>query len=387
DFVVGIVNTANVWTTVTALASCFIYAKLKNVKRFLLIANFCARFPVCVIALLPLLFGGAAGGSGVGTGAGSGLILASALMVIFGNAIWSIYAVGANVWLMSSIPKTIRTPYIYARTMWLRVSFTLSSIVMGIVLDSFADKGAGFVLIFMLSLFFSILDLFTLARIPYQRSEGKGVRAMIPSVLLAPFRDKVYARFLLFIFIFNVMLYASISFTPLYFLKYMSFSYKYTSFVSAVSYACMIVSTLFWRELERRRGIMFVFRASAIVYLLEALNYVVLTPGNLVSPFLAAFFAGFGGGGMNIIIFNYRYEVMPEDNSTNYETWFMVAQGLAIMLGPVIGNLIREALSTVYVGGFAVSNFQQMYLLSFCVSGLSIPLCLGLRGRAAEREE
>jgi hypothetical protein len=142
----------------------------------------------------------------------------------------------------------------------------------------------------------------------------------------------------------------------------------------------MILSTIFWKNFERHRGIVFAFKISAIVYAFEQFSYAFLFKGNYVVPFIAAFFCGVGSGGFNVIISNYRYSIMPEDNTTNYETWFMMVHGLGIMLGPFLGNVLRPVLSPLLqmIGGF--SEFQGVYFVaSFLAVGSAL---IVLRKRA-----
>jgi MFS family permease len=362
DNIVGIVNTANVWTTVCALASFFIFNKIKKTKRFLILLNITARTLICSIAALPLFLG--EGGATVGI---------ATFMVIAGNIIWSIYAVGGNIWMIATIPRVDRSSFIYMRSLWLRISFALTSVVMGFILDSFNGKLIGFTLVFAISFLFSIVDILVLVKIPYTSGKDKGVSTMSPSLLLAPVKDKVFRNFLIFTFLFLMAIYSSGSFTSLYLIKYMGFSYKFISITTVLTHCTMILSTIFWKNFERHRGIVFAFKISAIVYAFEQFSYAFLFKGNYIVPFIAAFFCGVGSGGFNVIISNYRYSIMPEDNTTNYETWFMMVHGLGIMLGPFLGNELRPILSPYLqmIGSF--SEFQGVYFIaSFLAVGSAL---------------
>ena len=365
DFIVGFVGTANIWAPVTALFSCYIYAKLKKTKRFLILSNILSRILLCGIVFLPVISPNSAG-----------LAELAMIIVIVGNILWSIYCVGANIWMMTSVSRTDRTEFIYKRMLWLRISYTLTSLIMGFVLDRFTDRLLGFILVFMLSFLLSIMDIVVLIKIPYGDTESKGVNTMVPTLLLAPFRHREYRRFLLFTLLYYLIVYTSFSFSNLYLLRYLEFPYIYLSIVYTVFYVAQIFSALLWRAIEKKKGAMFVFRCSALSLLVELFLYTFLMGRYAIIPLTAAIFAGFGTGGLNIIMFTYRYDIMPEDNSTNFETWFMVIQGLAIMLGPIIGGIVRPMLSPFSIGSLQLSEFQQMYFLSAVMAALMIPLFL-----------
>ena len=374
DSIVGIVNTANVWATAFALASCFIFNKVKNTKRFLILSSIVARTMICSIVILPHIFGFGATTVGI-----------AAFLVIGGNIVWSVYAVGANIWLMATIPREDRSTFVYLRSLWLRISFALTSIVMGFVLDAFGDRLAGFTLVFALSFVFSISDILVLLKIPYTCGKAKGVNTMNPSLLVAPFRDRVYRNYLIFTFVYYMSIYASASFTSLYLIKYMGFSYKYISIATVLCHVLMIVSIVFWKGMERKNGAVFVLRWSAVVMGLEQFAYGFLFQGNFVVPFIAAFFAGIGSGGFNIIIFSYRYSIMPENNATNYETWFMVIHGLGIIAGPIVGNILRPVLAGVLGGTAMLSEFQAMYFIASAAAFAAVLIFFGKRTKRTKK--
>jgi len=366
DFIVGIVNTAHVWTTLFALASCFVFNRVKKTKRFLIILNVLARTMICSIAALPHIIGH-----------GGLTIYVAAFLVIGGNIVWSIYAVGGNIWLMATIPRTERSAFIYLRFLWLRVSFALTAIVMGFVLDAFNGSLAGFGVVFSVSFVLSFADILTLLKIPYTSGKERGVNTMTPSLLTAPFRNSQFRNFLAFLLLFNLFLYASASFTSLYLIKYMGFSYKYISTATVLSHIMLIVSTVFWGNFERKKGAIMTIKVTAAIVCLEQFAYAFQFRGNIITPFIAAFCMGLGNGGLNIIFFNFRYSIMPEDNVTNYETWFMVVQGLGIALGPVVGNYIKMAFAFALSGVSVITEFQALYLVASVAAFTIVMLFVG----------
>jgi len=368
DFLVGLINTANVWATIFALTSFYIFNRIKKTKRFLILTNVVSRSIICSVIALPHF-----------ANRGGLTPYYAATMVIVGNLIWSVYNVGANIWLMASIPREERTPFIYMRFLWLRISFTLTSVVMGFVLDAFGGGLIGFTVVFSVSFILSISDVLVLLKIPYVSGEGKNVNTMTPSLLAAPFKNRTFRNFLIFSALFYMSYYASSAFTSLYLIKYMGFSYKVISIILVLTYTVMIVSTVFWRNFEKRKGIIPAFKISAIILALEQLIYGFLFRGNVIIPFIAAFFGGVGSAGFNVIVFNYRYSVMPEDNITNYETWFMVVHGTGILLGPIVGNLLRPALIPLLKGAAWISEFQAMYFIASAAAIISVFFFVGKR--------
>ena len=61
-----------------------------------------------------------------------------------------------------------------------------------------------------------------------------------------------------------------------------------------------------------------------------------------------------------ITIFNYRYELMPENNRTIYEGWFGAVLGLSMLISPVVGNFVMNRLPVIQNTFFQYSKFQLM---------------------------
>jgi hypothetical protein len=137
DFLVGLLNNSATWTSVAAIFSFIIFERIKKRKKLLLTLNITSRVMVCSIVFIPLLH----------TGKTATLAFVT-VIVIAGNLLWSIYSIGYTVWLIGIMPKENKTDFIYLRQFWLRISFTISSLFMGYVIDWFNKSYIGFVIVF-----------------------------------------------------------------------------------------------------------------------------------------------------------------------------------------------------------------------------------------------
>ena len=357
DFLVGLLNNSLTWASVAALFSFLIFERMKHRKKFLLAMLAASRLLVCSSIFLPLIFG-----------KGPVTLAILTTMVIMGNVLWGVYAIGSSVWMMSSFSKESRNEFVYKRVFWIRISFTLFTIIMGFVLDWSGKSYTGFLIVFLTSMVLSLADAFVLFNIKEPVNIISDNTRFNPALFFEPLTRKSYRNFLIFIFLFFSSLTISSSFTPLYLIRYLKFDYKFISVINVITYVFMILCTGLWSKLESKKGLMFVFKITGLIAIMEFLIYGFLKNDTYFLLYLAPVFSGVGYSGFNVTIFNHRYELMPESNRTIYEGWFGAVLGFSMLVSPVIGNFVMNKLPVIQNTLFQYSKFQFMYIISFILA-------------------
>ncbi|NLC45379.1 MAG: MFS transporter [Clostridiales bacterium] len=366
DFLVGILNSAPTWSLIISLFSFMIFEKMETRKTLLITMNMVSRFLKCSIVYLPFLIKD-----------NTALIYLTTIMVILSNLIWSIYSVGIMVWMISLLPNDhTKSRYIYLRMFWLRISFTVFSLAMGLLLDLFNKSLTGFVIVFTISLILSLADAIVLMNVHEPKNKvRKATKKIEVGSFLEPLKTKEYRQFLLFIFAYYFSLSLSSSFTSLYQIRYLKLNYSLISVIYTVSYINMIIGTRLWDRIETKKGQYFVLSAGAILMASEFFLYGFMTQKTLLLFIITPFLAGIGASGFNVATVNYRYSLMPEDGQrTIYEGWFGAAMGLGSLLGPTVGSMIRDLIPSFTNSVFQYSGYQIMYLISFVLASLAVYL-------------
>jgi Na+/melibiose symporter-like transporter len=357
DFLVGLLNNSGIWAAIIALFSFMVYERMEKRKKLLMFLHGISRFLLGSVVFFPLIINNNK----------INLILVSSCVII-GNVTWAIYSVGFSVWLMNSVPKESRNDFIYKRMFWLRVSFTVITLVMGKVLDIYNKSYKGFLIVFIVSLVFSLADLIVLANIEETPNVVKKKTKINKKVFFEPLMSPAYRSFLIFIFLFYCSLNTSASFSSVYFIRYLKLDYGFISTFNVLVYIFMIVSIRYWRKLESKYDVKFVFKVSALIIVFEFIIYGFLRQETVMLMFLSGTLSGIGNGGFSIAIFTYRYDIMPENNRTLYEAWFGAIYGISTIIGPVIGNYIIKILPEISIISLKFSSFQLNYLISFIIS-------------------
>lgn len=368
DFLTALLNNSMAWASMAAIFCSLVFERMRKRKKVIVTLHFLARMLVCSIIFLPLIL------------KNNNITLPIlACMVIAGNILWSFFSIGSVVWMMDAVPQETRKDFIYDRMFWLRISFTITTIVMGFILDAFNKTYTGFFIVFVTSLVFSVTDTVILMNIEEGESQVYIDRKINFKNIFEPWGNKEYRKFLIFVFLFYVIIFSSVSYNPLYLIKYMNFDYKFISTITVISYIFMIVSTSYWKKAEWKRGIKYVLRMGALFIILEVLVYAFLTRRTYFLLYIAPVLSGIGNSGFNIAILNYRYDLMPENNKTIYEAWFTTIYGLGSMLAPIIGDYMITNIPLIKNILFEYSNFQLTYLITFLLNALVIFLFFGIK--------
>lgn len=368
DFLTALLNNSMAWASMASIFCSLVFERMRKRKKVIVTLHFLARMLVCSIIFLPLIL------------KNNNITLPIlACMVIAGNILWSFFSIGSVVWMMDAVPQETRKDFIYDRMFWLRISFTITTIVMGFILDAFNKTYTGFFIVFVTSLVFSVTDTVILMNIEEGESQVNIDRKINFKNIFEPWGNKEYRKFLIFVFLFYVIIFSSVSYNPLYLIKYMNFDYKFISTITVISYIFMIVSTSYWKKAEWKRGIKYVLRMGALFIILEVLVYAFLTRRTYFLLYIAPVLSGIGNSGFNIAILNYRYDLMPENNKTIYEAWFTTIYGLGSMLAPIIGDYMITNIPLIKNILFEYSNFQLTYLITFLLNALVIFLFFGIK--------
>lgn len=346
DSLVGILNNAAAWALIISLFSFMIYERMVRRKKLLITLNIVARFLICSIVYLPLFIDD-----------NNTVIKFASFMVIVGNLLWGLYSTGITVWMISLLPYKKRSDFIYARMFYLRISFTLTTIIGGRLIDYFNKSYRGFLISYTLSLLLSLLDAIILMKTYEPPNKAHKTEKIRFDEFLAPLKSREFATYLAFIFFFYMSFTLSSSFTALYQIRYLKLDYSFISSINVITYIIMIVCTKFWGRVENRRGAQFMLAITSVFIVFELLVYSFIGQNTVKLLYLAAILAGIGNSGFNVGIATYRYNITPDENKTIYEGWFGAIYGIATIIGPILGSYIRESWFDV--------DFQTLYLISF----------------------
>ena len=139
-----------------------------------------------------------------------------------------------------------------------------------------------------------------------------------------------------------------------------------------IMYVTMIICTRFWGRVERKKGSNYVFKVTPLFLIGEFLIYSFLKNDTYFLLFFSSIIAGIGNSGFNVVVFSYRYEIIPENSRTIYEGWFGAVLGLCMLVAPVLGNALMKQLPVIHNAVYQYSSFQLLYLISFATAAVVV---------------
>ena len=281
DFLVGLLNNTPSWALIVSLFSFLIYERMGKRKNFLITLNVTARVLICSIVFLPLIFKDH-----------NVIMTLTACMIIVGNVLWGIYGTGSTVWMISLVDAKKRTNYIYMRMFYLRISFTITTILMGLLLDQFNKSYTGFLIVYMISLVLSFLDAYILYHAEEPVNETVKGRKINFDEFLLPLKDKRYRHFLLSVLLFYLSITMANSFNSLYQIRYLKLSYGFISSVNVANYMMMILFTKYWGKVETNKGVSYVMRITGFFIFTDLFVWSFVTDNTYYLLYLAAIFSG-----------------------------------------------------------------------------------------------
>lgn len=359
NLTVGLVTSAGTWSLMLSLVSSVIVERVRRKKVLLTWVLAAFRLLTTLPVFLPALLG-----------FGLPTATIAALMMISGNAIFSLFNTGFPVFFMASLPKEGISAYIYNRMMYIRIAYTLASVAMGLLLDSLNKSYLGFVIIFSLGLAIGVADVivFTMIRGRGGEQESPPAVSGIAKRLFEPFMNGKYLRFLAFTFAYFTFYYLAASYTSLYQVKYLHMSYALLTIYNTCIYVLMIALTQMWARRERSRGSASVFVLTTLLMPLDLIVYTFLTPNTLwLLPF-SVLFVGVASSGLWACIMPYRYSLMPEEGRTVYEGWYGFIFGASSLLGAFLGGYLQQILPEIHTKFLTFSVFQVVYLAAGLLS-------------------
>lgn len=361
DVLVALLNNSAVWAAIISLVSFVILERLRKRKALLMISMALSRSLLFAIIFVPLIIKDT-----------SLLLTTVSIMVIVANVLWGFYQLGWMIWYMEIAPEDKKNAFVYFRMFIVRIAFTITTLVMGFVLDCFDKSYKGFVVVYSVSFALSVIDLVILKFTKEPEYKVKEKSAKLSKIFLEPFGNHEFKKYLIFVFTFYLFLTISNSFTSIYFLRYLNFDYGFISTINVLSYIIMILSTKFWARLQHQSGNIFVLKFSAIFVVLDYLIYFLLTEKTYFLMIFTCLIGGLGNGGFNIAIMARRYEIMPQGSRSVYEGWFKAIYGTSVLFAPMFGEMLMKILPEFTLGFITISRFQMLYLFSFVMAGIVV---------------
>jgi Na+/melibiose symporter-like transporter len=304
------------------------------------------------------------------TGQKAGIVLL--IVSVIGIILYGMVSAGTNVWAMEIVDIQYRADYFSRRELLDKFLTCISVFALGFILDFFHKGFPGFLIIYVLSFSYALIQFFQLCGITDVEYELSKEKTAFIDLIRIPFRNKEYRNLTVYISIFFFFAWLCYSFRNIYMIKYLNISYVAYSLLYSFRMIVQGVASPFWGKLGQKKGWYIVFVWCLVYFSLEYISWALVTHVSLWMLVVSHAFSGIANSGLVLSTLNLRFDKMPKIQKSVYEGFYNLLLGIGCILGPFVGNLLRVNLPVISGNLFPNSQIQLVFLISFIVNNLLI---------------
>ena len=371
DFIYGIIMAMPVIGAVSQIFISFLLENTGRRKQIFLVSGFIARLLWIPIALVPVFFP---------LNQGMTAIWLVIVLMAMSSAAGSALGVAFYSWLGSLVPSEIRGRYFTKRTMVYTITVAMVSISSGRFLDLVPGL-RGYIILFIVASVAGLCDVILFFWVKDPPMPPPEARIPLSRLVLEPFGNRNYIRYILFVTTWSFSIYISAPFFNLYMIENLKMSFLIIMLVSQViQNFATIASITFWGRLIDRFGNKPVMKICCVSMLLMPVLWYFVSPENYLLTLVFFFLAGIFWPGYDTSAVNLSIWLAPEKNRSIYIANYTTIVNLAgIVLAYICGGAFMEYGHKLLDGhripffmGEALNPFHLLFTLSIVLRILSV---------------
>lgn len=287
--------------------------------------------------------------------------------VFLGFSVSSFMGMAINSLLVDVVDEKIRGRYIGVRQIFALIVTATLPVIAGRFLDVSTDRYLTFSILYTIAWFFMWLEThsFAMMKEPTFKPIGKK-NLKFRDIILVPIKNKPFMKMMGFLMFFYFTWFLSMSFASVYQIKYLKLSYTFLTIGTTINALLQMLYYPMWGKFLDKYGPVFTRNVAITLYCLHALIYVFLTKETAYVGMVFLWLnASFMGPAWMLGVFNTKYTVIPAEGRSLYDGFYTSVIGITILLGPTIGNVIRNIIINNNVSIVEFSQFRLMFLLTF----------------------
>lgn len=276
------------------------------------------------------------------------------------------YKTGIDMWMVELLTPDTLGRYIAKLRYLSNLALLVLIPLFGVVLDIAKGSYYGFFIIFMFSGLLSLFAAIKLrgiedVRYKVAEPENAGFFKMLKGLA----QDSEYLRLSRNAFAIYFIIWICYSFRSLYMLRYLGVSYSFYSTAANLSILSEIVFAVIWVKVAAKKGWKMVFVSSVLLYSVEFFSWTMMTQQLAGLAIISFLLAGTSNSALILSTMNLRYSCMKPESRSAYEGVFCMLCGVASMLGPAAGNLLRKPLAVISGGTGGGNDLRPVFAIAF----------------------
>ncbi len=347
--------------------SPYIFEKLQNRKLLICICCFIFRFSLGTVIFVPFLVHGH-----------DGQLTVVAIIETIAFLIAGFVTPGWNNWNLSIAPVKKRGRYLALKDIVSMISVALVSLGAGKLLDYFSSMNnifQGFLIIFIVALFLSVLDFLLASSIMEPKVDFRKQQFTLRQIIMEPLQNQFFRPLILFLSIWSFAIQFSASFIPVYMVTDLKLSYSFITAVTMAGNILGMAATFFWGNLADRTTWSFILKISGSCIAACYFGWFFVFSGNaaVLVPILQILLSCCNGA-FSMASLNLQFALAPNVGRTAYLGVTSAIASVISFGGALLGSAVSGLLHHVRISfwGMKIGNIQILFFITSLVLTFSL---------------
>ncbi len=293
-----------------------------------------------------------------------------AAILLFGYIFGMFNDPGFSEFLSAVVPRRMRGRFFAVRDALLIFSGTVTSLLLGAVLDYFRSAGreyTGFAIIFIFIFAVQCVICYIILSMKEPTVRLRSASLRLRDVFLLPLGHQDFRKFILYGVLWNFSIYFALSYYSIYMVSGLKLNYTFIAVLSLISTASRMIFSRVWGKLGDLHSWRYVMIRSLLILSLMSLGWFLATPSNayVLLP-IVHIASGIGWGGIGLANFNSALLYSPKTVKTAYLSLNSFISSIMGFLATLAGAAFSKSLSGVQLRlpGFEIGNVQLIFLVT-----------------------
>ena len=289
------------------------------------------------------------------------------MFLVIGQIMAGVNNIAFNTWFNELIPNAIKGRYFSVRQIFCVLVSAVLPILAGYFVDNMDNPYLAFIILFSCAAVVGTIELFVLVRLDDVKLVVSKAKTGMFKAFLMPLKHKKFRMYVLILCLFHFFLYLSVSFQQIYMLRYLEISFTFINVMSTIAFVLQIlIFYKFWGRVTDRLGSSFTLVISTSLYALDMLIWFFIDAStiHILLPIIQVI-AAIEGSAFTVSQFTRRYEIIPQENRSIYDSFYVCCLGLTLLISPFVGGLLRDWFSSLGLfEAMPFGAFRAVFLVS-----------------------
>jgi len=318
----------------------------------------------------------------------NGLVIGFVILVLISNIINQLASSGWSAWQVPFLPEEIRVDFFQVTTCIQAASGGIVSLIISFVGDRLAGTEHELVMLTVIRYAAFIIALVDCAiwLLPKEYPYKKSAKTKLSNIFLLPLKQKKFLMIVLLLAFYNFAVNLPNATLTAYLLQDAGVSYSLFNGISFAYFPFFLVFSKMWKRFIEKHYWYKAFVYIMLWYALSTFLYAFVTANNLWLYLLIRIGQHIIGVGLPAVTGSLIYVGLPQEDSTNYLSFYTIITNLAAFLSLMLGTFAAMIMgdNRIVLLGFGFSSTQLCLLATAVGSVLTAYLSFRLSKKYAD---